>query len=648
MTFFIDLFDYLMSNHETEISELFEDIFKQICNHVNIDSITLLFILNETSTTYECTNYFSHHSSILDTGKVNISKNTHFNEIISSENTNDYYSEIEIVNEKFILHFCKNGTMDLEHDYNDCIIFIKNMFYYKSKVSYIDKKKMNFIMNMSHEVRTPLNAIITMSELILQNKTEKCDLNKMLYVIKLAGIDLLQVVNNILDYSKVLTNRMKLKYNPLSLHKTINTLFALLGAILKNSQCNISYEIDSTIPDIILSDNTRIKQLLLSILQKTIKSVDNGYVKLVLENVDSTDYQCQILFKIIDSVPDKNPDEHDKVFHFFHQIDTDYLLDDVDMGIDLVIAKHIVTLLKGKIWIEPNEPEGSIMNILINFAKFKNDIEINQIQEHFTNCQVLLLSSSATERVEFLKIFRQLGINSVSGSTMEEINEYILSHEKNNMLFVSDNDLIEENIQHINDLNPSILKILVENTGTKSNLIFDYKMVGNITQEKIVEILSIVCTIENHDMKNSENEIFSEIEPILPTENIIDHSNIKILVVEDNIQNQDCMEKILKFKELSNIDKAFNGVEAIEKMNNNIYDLVLMDIRMPGLNGIEVTKQFKINFPSSNTIIIAVTAGVSDEIKETCSKIGMNGFLSKPIDVNIFSNLIDSILLNKK
>ena len=649
MTFFIDLFEYLMTENETEISVLIRNVFIKICDNIDVDTLSILDVLNETSEHYVCVNYISYqrHGNMFE-NNILIEKDIEFNTIFTNEETESYYSMLEFDDEKFVIFFYKIGSINREIQFADYIKLVKNIFYYKSRISNIDQKKLHFIMNMSHEVRTPLNAIITMSELLIKKRTETAENNKLLQIIKVSGIELLCVVNNILDYSRVLTNKMTLRMNPMSLTKTIKTMLTILDAEIMHKEIDLISDISVDIPDMIISDDIRLKQLLLNILTQSINTTDEGYVKLKVSCDQSDEHKCLILFQIIDTGSGIDSDEIDKVYHFFNKLDSDYFSGECDTGVNLAIARHIITLMKGRIWIQNNESKGTIVNISIPFAKFKANIDNELIKDYYANNRALILSTNSEERVILIGLFSNLKINPVLVTSVEELLVYVTHDEHIKFVFISNGDLANEHAIKINNMIPEIVKILIENDDVNNNkFVHDYKLSKPISEENILTILGTIYTISKYNLIDTENEVYFE-RKIVPSESLFEDKTFSVLVVEDNEQNQKCMENILKYKKITDIEKALDGREALEKMIEKKYDLILMDIRLPVKNGIDVTKEYKQLFPDSDSFIVAVTAGISEDIKRQCKEAKMDAFLPKPVNIENFSRLLNTLTEKNK
>jgi signal transduction histidine kinase/CheY-like chemotaxis protein len=687
MDIFNETFDYLMNTNENNVQNIINNIFSKICVSFNIYCGIITRIDNSSDITECCSLHINKISfynkennnlnSIFDDNNIELMLNKiKFNEIITEFNENNdiekilkncddkmqiVYLKIKINNDDGILIFINKLDSTDDHSidlFEKIVYFINNIFMFITKISNLDERKMNFISNMSHEVRTPLNAIMTMTEIIIK-KNNNIDENnkKYFHIIKTSGLELMNILNNMLDYSKVLTNKMKLKFEPISLLKCIKIVFLMLEPETIEKKLKISFKFDENIPNMIISDVVRLKQILVNILSNSIKFTKNGYVKLFVECINKNDKYCEILFKIIDTGIGIDENKIDNVFDYFRKTENTYLSDDYGVGVGLSIAKHIVSLFKGKIWIENNNIEqqdikhkGTIVNINLKFNIFNEDIDINIIKDHFYHNKVLILNNDKNERLELIKLFSTLNMKPILTMSLDEITEYLTSDDTYELILINYSDLDETDIANFHKIKDDISKILITdliNNSPEEQILYDYKLTKPIILDDMINILNIIYTINKFEAHGIENEIIhGNKKHKLNTFNHdkINNSEITILIVDDNKQNQECMEQILKFKKFNNIDCAEDGEEALEKMISKNYNFVLMDIKIPIFNGITVVKKYKDQCPQSKTFIAAITAGISDEIKQQCFDVKMDAFLSKPINIDSFDKIINLML----
>ena len=514
----------------------------------------------------------------------------------------------------------------------------------------INDRKMNFILNMSHEVRTPLNSIISMTELLIK-KNNNDAYDKLLQIIKVSSLELMEVMNNILDYSKVITNKLQLKYETVSLTQTINLVYLFLESEAKEKGLDFNIKIDSNISDMIITDGARLKQLLTNLISNAIKYTNQGYIELSAELIKTKSESCDILFKIVDTGIGMKHIQIEKIIHYFTKNDHQYLSDKEGLGVGLAIAKHIVELMKGKIWIEENNNDGTIINIVLTFSLYKDDIDYSLVKDYFVNNTALILNPD--NRTETIKLFSSYKINPIIAMNIDEIDVYIKSNTTIDFIIINISNLNEEDIGKLNNMIIDTVKIILIDDKREDldlTLLYDYKITKPITSEKFLDTLAMIYTINTSNLKTIENEIYFDDKKFKLdsfNHNAMDKENIKILIAEDNEYNQKALEHILKFKKFKKIDKAINGEVALKKLYDTDYDLVFMDIKMPVKNGIDVIREYRSVKFDSNTFVVAVTAGISDDIKNKCFQAKFNAFLSKPIDIDSLDKIVALMFKNK-
>lgn len=670
MNFYIELFEYLI-NTEKLNNTFIQDIMNKLCEKFKINSIGILNVLNKNEECYLCNNnaFYNDITKELNTDetKISLKLDTEFKKIFNEipegntiknmlhekyENTDDFkiiYDIVDTKNDHKIIFIYKNDTIDVVDEitiFSEVFMIIKNILSYKNKISNLDERKMHFITNMNHEVRTPLNSIISISELLL--KKYKNDDNRLLQIIRISSLELLDILNNILDYSKVVTNKMKIKYAPISLHESTKTIISILEISAKDKNLEMIVEIGDNVPDIVISDGIRLKQVLINILSNSIKFTKKGSVKLIVTCENKTEENCNILFKVIDTGVGVPHDLAEKIFDYFSNSENDYFSENDGIGIGLSISRHIVNLLKGKIWIENNDDaeSGTIMNIKIKFDIFNTNIDEDIIKDYFFDNKMLILNNDMKSRVNIIKIFSEFKINIIQTLSIEETNEYLKNEDMIDVLFIDSNSLSPIDIEEINTMNNIIKILIIDETNNKNdiNILYDYKISKPIEYNNILKILNTIYIINKFKTRGIENEVIfkdkKEKLSLIGNHDIMNINDIKILLVEDNKQNQKSMTEILKFKKYENIDFAEDGEDAINKMTINDYNLVFMDIKIPIYDGITVTKKYREIKPDSKTFITAVTAGISEEIKEKCFEAKMDAFLAKPFDIDNFDKVI--------
>ena len=378
------------------------------------------------------------------------------------------------------------------------------------------KLKERFLTNMSHEIRTPMNGVVGFAKILEETALDENQLQSVL-AIRTAGENLMTIINDILDLSKIEADKMVFESIPFSISKTVNSVVELIGASAKGKNVIISSSIPDGLSDYLIGDPTRLSQILINLTGNALKFTNKGNVTVALEEKRLSGDVIQIQFSISDTGIGIPEDKLDSIFESFNQASNETTRKYGGTGLGLTITKKLVELQGGEISVESEMDKGSVFKFTLPFIK--------------NNSSAIDNKNTANKQ-----------------------------------------------------LDPSFLK------------------------------------------------------------------DLKILLVEDNELNQLLTVKLFK-KWNKEIDVAENGLIAIEKVLNNYYDIILMDIQMPEMDGNEVTKYIREKLPNdkSQVPIIAMTAHATADEEKNCLRNGMNDYLSKPFDFNVLlEKLFDNLELSQQ
>lgn len=535
--------------------------------------------------------------------------------------------------------------------------FIANLITNINNLKDIDSKKLSFIANISHEIRTPLNGIITMVDII--GKTELTNEQlKYLQIMKNCNVQLLDIVNDILDYSKIITNGIKLKLSPVSLHAICDMVYSQLKYKANEKNLKLVLTVSPEVPNMIMGNSTRIKQVLINIISNSIKFTKHGEINISVELFKLIeDNECIIYFKVNDTGIGIPADKLNKVFDSFHQVENDYLSDICGVGLGLPITKHIIEGFNGNIWLESSLNVGTTVHITMKFKLFSNIINKDKLKLFYNNKNVLLIDNDLTERLLLFEFLIDLNIKPITTNSINEAAIY-LSRTLYDFEFIilNLNDLTSDDLLLLNRIKNHHVRIIIVDIDKNddNNINYDYKLIRPIDNTKLLYLLNIIFI--NNQYKNNHNEI------ILNGSNkkinelnllsggglsiINGEKNLNIIVAEDNISNQEVILNVLNYIGYKNIKIVNDGMELLNSMLENNYDIALIDLKMPIMDGITAVKKFK-ELSDKKTILIALTASLSDDIKTKCFEAKFNGFITKPIDIDSIEKVI-KLVINKK
>ncbi|WP_162523799.1 PAS domain S-box protein [Flavobacterium sp. LMO8] len=488
-----------------------------------------------------------------------------------------------------------------------------------------NKAKSEFLANMSHEIRTPLNGIIGFSNLLLNSNLSEIQ-KQHIETVSQSASTLLDVVNDILDISKIEAGKLIINKEKTSLHSIINQCVDMMKFMAHQKNLELIVNIHNDVHCVIWVDEIRLKQILQNLLNNAIKFTQNGQIELEISTVNRNKNSTKIKFSVKDTGIGIKKENKKKILEAFTQEDNSTTRNYGGTGLGLTITNSLLKLMNSKLEIESKLNIGSIFSFELDLQSelCSQHLQINKL--HFKKALIIednqLVNSILKNMLKSFNIETQIFQNNT-----ETISDFIKENQID--LLLLDLEYLSEVITNkiIEELSNSISIIVMQNSNCNFN--------ENGNNEKVQSIIKPIKydALQNYFNHNSKKQT-------IPTLKETIHLNkIKVLIVDDNKINM-LLTKTLVRNKLPNctIYEAKNGKEAVEITQTNNPDLIFMDIQMPIMNGYEATTE--IRKTNSNTIIIAITAGIITGEKEKCLEAGMNDFIIKPIDKNLFETTL--------
>ncbi|MBL4675987.1 MAG: response regulator [Mucilaginibacter sp.] len=503
-----------------------------------------------------------------------------------------------------------------------------------------NQAKSIFLATMSHEIRTPMNGVMGMATL-LSNTSLTEEQREFTETIKTCGDNLLNVINDILDFSKIESGNMELDEHDFDLRDCIENVLDVFAERAARANLDLVYQVDHKIPAQIIADTHRLRQILINLVGNAVKFTARGEVFISVKLNGETKGKLELLFEVRDTGIGIPHNKIDKLFKAFSQVDSSTTRKYGGTGLGLAISEKLVNLMGGEINVQSKVGQGSTFSFSIKAKEGvksqRNYVHLNT--EEVRNKRILVVDDNATNREILHEQLKQWNFIPVTAASGDEALK-ILAGKETIDLVISDMNMPEldgvglaSNIRK-SSLVPIILLTSMGNEQSKKythlfNVALSKPTKHQILYKHIIEQLKL-----NTELKADAAAIQTPF-----SEDFARHHPMNILIAEDNAINQKLAKYILN-KMGYKPDIASNGHETLNAMITKRYNLILMDVQMPEMDGLEATRFIRKNM-EYQPIIVAMTANAMAEDKEECLAAGMDAYLSKPLKLQ---ELMDTLV----